>query len=100
MGFGAFFTWLMMLVRSRYAGFPLHPLGYLMCLAFPAKIFWFSIFIGWLAKSVVMRYGGIEAYRRLIPAFLGLVVGEVSMILFWLVVDGWLGRTGHQLMPG
>ena len=89
----------MMLARSRFMAFPFHPIGYLMCVTFPAKMLWFSVFLGWLCKVVITRFGGADAYRRMIPAFLGLALGDVAMILFWLLIDGWFGRTGHQLMP-
>jgi hypothetical protein len=34
------------------------------------------------------------------PLFLGLGLGDVMSIVFWLAVDGWQGRVGHQLLPG
>jgi hypothetical protein len=43
---------------------------------------------------------GTDTYRKLIPAFLGLAVGDVTMIVFWLIVDGFTGRTGHSLGVG
>lgn len=33
------------------------------------------------------------------PAFLELSLGDVTMMLFWLAVDGLNGRVGHLLMP-
>jgi hypothetical protein len=98
--FGAALTWGMMLMRSRFAWFPLHPIGYLMCQTFPGYTFWFSIFLGWLAKAIITRYGGTDSYRKTTPFFLGLAFGDVAMILFWLAIDGWQGRAGHQLLPG
>jgi hypothetical protein len=100
LSFGGLITYGLMWARTRFAGFPLHPIGYVMCLSYPMYMFWFSIFLGWLCKGLVMRFGGIDTYRKLTPAFLGLVLGDVSMMLFWLAIDGWQGRTGHQLMPG
>jgi hypothetical protein len=47
-----------------------------------------------------MRFGGSSLYRQVQPLFLGLVMGDVVMMLIWLVIDGWFGRVGHQLMPG
>jgi hypothetical protein len=96
---GIALTWGMMVARSRFAWFPFHPVGYLMCLTFSAHMFWFSIFLGWLAKGLLTRYGGVDTYRKMTPAFLGLALGDVTMILFWLAIDGWQGRTGHLLMP-
>ncbi len=97
--FGGFLTFAMMLARSRFAWFPFHPVGYLMCLTYAATMFWFSIFIGWGCKRLITKFGGHETYRNLIPMFLGLALGDVSMILFWLVIDGWQGRVNHHLMP-
>jgi hypothetical protein len=98
--FGGALTYAMMLARSRFLFFPLQPLGYLVCLVFPAEQFWTSIFLGWAAKSVIGRFGGTDTVRRTTPLFLGLILGDVMMMLFWLVVDAFAGRTGHLLMPG
>ena len=88
------------LLRARFAWWPFHPLGYLMATSYPAHAFWFSIFLGWLAKTLISRYGGSDSARRVLPFFLGLALGDVIMMLFWIGVDGFFGRTGHQLMPG
>ena len=88
------------LMRARFAWFPFHPLGYLMATSYPVHAFWFSIFLGWLAKTLIGRYGGSDSARRVLPFFLGLALGDVMMMLFWIGVDGYFGRTGHQLMPG
>jgi hypothetical protein len=86
--------------RAHLLWFPLHPLGILMSLSYPMGRLWFSIFLGWACKVLVMKFGGVETYRRLIPLCLGLIVGEVVMILLWLLVDGWQGRSAHQLFAG
>ena len=97
---GAILTYGMMLARSRFAWFPLHPIGYLMALTYPAATFWASIFLGWLAKVLITKFGGNDSYRKGIPLFLGLALGDVAMIIFWLIIDGWQGRTAHLLLPG
>ncbi|RYX82504.1 hypothetical protein EON83_18895 [bacterium] len=96
---GVLLTLGMTAARARFAWFPFHPIGYLISLNFATQMFWFSIFLGWAAKCLITRFGGHESYRKTMPFFLGLVLGDVSMMLFWLIVDGWFGRTGHQLMP-
>lgn len=100
LGLGIFFTYGMMLARSYIPGFPLHPLGFLVSLSYPMHSFWFSIFLGWLCKVGITRFGGLDAYRKMIAAFLGLALGDVASMLFWLIIDGWQGRTQHLLMPG
>ena len=97
---GGLVTFGMIVARSRLLWFPLHPIGYLMCLSYPMYTLWFSIFLGWLCKVLISRFGGTDTYRKLIPAFLGLALGDVAMMLFWLMIDGFFGRVSHQLMPG
>jgi hypothetical protein len=98
-GVGGLMTWGMMVARSRFLWFPLHPIGLLMFLPFAMNALWVSIFLGWLFKTVIQRFGGSDSYRKLVPAFLGLVLGSICMIVFWVIVDAWQGRTGHSLLP-
>ncbi|HEX9997256.1 MAG TPA: DUF6785 family protein [Abditibacterium sp.] len=97
LGIGALITYGLIMARSYYPGLPLHPLGYLVCLTNVIPGQWLSIFIGWMLKTTITRFMGNESYRKMIPAFLGLALGDVAMIVFWLIVDGFTGRTGHSL---
>jgi hypothetical protein len=99
LGCGVLLTSSLMFMRSRFVGFPLHPLGYLVSLTFGMDVLWVSIFIGWLCKALVLRFGGNEAYKRTAPIFMGMVLGDITMMLFWLCIDGWQGQMNHQLMP-
>ncbi len=96
---GAFMTWGMMAARSRFLWFPLHPIGLLMCVPFAMYTMWVSIMIGWLAKTMISRYGGTDTYRKLVPGFLGLALGDIVMVVFWVIIDAWQGRTNHSLLP-
>ncbi|RYG64419.1 hypothetical protein EON80_19260 [bacterium] len=97
--FGSILTFLMMIARARLSWFPFHPAGYLMSLTWPAQALWSSIFLGWLVKSLILRFGGPDTYRRATPFFLGIVLGDVASIFLWVAIDGWQGRTLHLLMP-
>lgn len=97
---GCAITFGLMFMRSRFMWFTLHPIGYLMTLTWSIDQLWSSIFIGWACKILITKYGGSSGYRAAIPLFLGLGLGDVVSIVFWLAVDGWQGRVGHQLMPG
>ena len=46
---------------------------------------WVSIFLGWLAKILILRYGGVRLYRAARPVFLGLIVGEVLAAAYWII---------------
>jgi hypothetical protein len=97
---GALITYGLIVARSFYPWFPFHPLGYLVCLTNVIPSQWLSIFIGWGLKTGISRFMGHETYRKLVPAFLGLALGDVAVMIFWLVVDGFTGRTGHSLTLG
>jgi hypothetical protein len=60
---------------------------------------WLSILLGWLCKVTITRFGGTDTYRKLIPLFLGLALGDIVMIVAWIAIDAWQGRTGHALLP-
>jgi hypothetical protein len=97
--FGAAMVFSLAFLRSRFLWFPLHPTGYVMGLSWAMHNLWTSAFLGWLFKSLITRFGGHDSYRRAVPFFLGLALGDVAMMLFWLLIDGWQGRTGHILIP-
>ncbi len=96
--FGAVLTYGLLLARSFFPWFPFHPIGLLPALTFPMYVMWFSIFVGWMCKVVILRFGGIDTYRKVTPLFLGLILGDVSQVFFWLVVDAFTGRTQHGLL--
>jgi hypothetical protein len=74
-------------LRMLFAWWPLHPVGYLVMYAYPVQRIWLSLFIGWLLKALLVRFGGASMIRSAKPAFLGLVFGEVGAAAFWLVVS-------------
>jgi hypothetical protein len=71
-------------VRSRYFWCPLHPAGYVIGIA-PGTTdnLWFPLLIAIVIKAVLLRSVGFRAYRRAIPFFIGLALGEALMAGFW-----------------
>lgn len=94
---GGAFCWLMMFLRQRYVGWPLHPIGYAMGSTLPMYQLWFPIMVGWMIKSLILRYGGRQAYVRFRPIFLGLIVGEFGIAGIWMIVERLLGLPGHMI---
>ncbi len=99
-GAGGGFTLLLFHLRQRFTWFPVHPVGYIMMQTYPMKVLWFSTFIGWALKSVIMRYGSAKGLLALLPLFLGVAFGDIFMMVVWLIVDAITGTHGHYLMPG
>jgi len=87
---------LLSLYRAIY-WWPIHPLGYLMGASWPMVNYWFSVFVGWALKILVLRYGGARFYRRCLPAALGLILGELFAGGLWVVVDFIIGMHDHEI---
>lgn len=93
-GVTVFLVWM----SRTFLWWPFHPIGYVMGVSWPMLQFWFPILIAWVIKVFVLRFGGIKIYRKLLPGFLGLVLGEFVSIGIWSLVDFFTGVTGHQVM--
>ena len=83
---GAVLTTLLSFLRLRFTWWPLHPIGFLIVGTFPSQHLWFSIFVGWLLKITIVRFGGARFYTACKPFFVGLIVGEGVAAGFWLIV--------------
>jgi hypothetical protein len=69
------------------AWWPLHPAGLAISQINTVVIDWFSIFLAWLIKVVILRYGGAKTYRGSLPFFLGLIAGSCAGISLSFVVS-------------
>jgi len=65
----------LILLRTFFLRFPLHPLGYAMVTSYGYPL-WGPFLLVWIAKTLILRIGGMRLYRRLIPLFLGIVIGH------------------------
>ena len=73
LGFGL--TVGMVALRSVFLRFPLHPLGFAMVTSYGFHL-WAPFMAVWACKLVIVKLGGARLYRRLIPLFLGIVLGH------------------------
>ncbi len=82
---GAVWVVLTMHLRSTLFWFP-HPIGYIMLINPLMSSLWFSFFIGWVIKKIVVRYGGKASFDRVRQVMLGLVMGELLVIFLCAVL--------------
>ncbi len=97
---GMAFTSLLILCQNRIPGFPIHPLGIALADSLVIRRIWLSLFLGWAIKRFVLRYLGLALYYALLPAFIGLVVGELLTATIWLGIDHLFQKRGHDVFPG
>ena len=58
---------------------------------------WFSVFIAWAIKKVILSFGGAALYQSSQTFFLGLILGEVLCTGLWIVIDYFTGKTGNTI---
>jgi hypothetical protein len=76
MSVGAVAMSLLTALRLRFAGWPLHPVGLAVVSSFTMYAVYGGFFVAWLAKVVLLRWGGYHVYRAATPFFIGLAVGH------------------------
>lgn len=89
-------TWLLMVARVQFPNWPLHPVGYAISGSWSMNCLWLPIFIAWLAKLSITRYGGHRAFVKAIPFALGLVLGEFIIGSIWTILGIALGISTYS----
>ncbi len=99
--FGLLLVGTAMVGRVLFVAWPFHPIGLVLMGSWPLQVFWFSIFIGWGTKMLLLHYGGAAAFKRARPFFIGLLIGEILSAGGWMFVG--LITNGHiryTFLPG
>jgi hypothetical protein len=96
MGFGFLCTLLLIATRANFFGFPFHPIGYAISGSWSMNLVWLPLFIAWVAKLAVLRYGGLPLYRTVLPFFLGLILGDVTMGTLWSLIGLAIGTPTYN----
>jgi len=74
------------LLRLRFWWWPLHPVGYLLTTSYGMIFLLFPFLIAWVAKVLVVRYGGLRLYRQTVPLAVGLIIGDLLNVAIWSLV--------------
>ncbi len=96
-GAGALLMGVLMFVRYRFLWWPFHPLGFAVGSVTWIDHLWFSIFLVWLVKALMLKYGGVRLFRQGRPFFLGLILGQYSAAALWFLIDLVTGHTGNSV---
>ncbi len=80
---GLVFSLLLGAMRMRFTWWAWHPVGYATSTSWSMDRLWFCLFLGWLIKALIVRYGGAQLYRKALPFFVGLVMGEFTVGSLW-----------------
>lgn len=94
-------TSLLIKARTLFLWWPLHPSGFALAHAGAAMQWvWTATLFGWLAKALLLRYGGIQAFKAGIPFFLGLILGDIVIACLWSLLGVFLDTQMYMFFPG
>jgi len=94
---GAVLMGILMVMRYRFLWWPLHPIGFTIGSVWLIDQLWLSIFLVWLLKTLILKYGGVRLFRQTRPFFLGLILGQYSAAGFWFIIDLITKHTGNRV---
>ncbi|MFQ6099323.1 MAG: DUF6784 domain-containing protein, partial [Armatimonadota bacterium] len=94
---GAAIMMFLQAMRMRFAWWPFHPVGFAIGGVWIMDQMWFTCFLSWLAKAVILRYGSMKTFRAARPFFLGLILGQFTCNAVWLFIDHFTGHTDNRI---
>ncbi len=86
-------------VHRQVLWWNLSPLGFVMSSTATMRSQWFSLFAGWLVRTVILRLKGLQGYQGLRPFFIGFVWGELVANALWVGIDALLGGRNLTIFP-
>lgn len=90
-----FLTWM----RTRYVWWVFHPAGYAVSGSWSMALFAPSILVGWLAKALILHYGGMAAFAPASNFFFGLILGEFTAGTGWGLAGILMNRRMYNFLP-
>jgi hypothetical protein len=101
MGLGFLIAAALIKGRASFFWWPFHPAGFAMAHAgYTMPWVWFPTLLGWGAKALLLRYGGMKVYRLCIPFFVGLVLGDIVVACLWSLIGVLLDADMYMFFPG
>lgn len=92
--YGGILMFFLTYIKNRFIWWPISPIGLAIGLPLPIFFNWFPIFIAWILKILIMKYGGVKFYQRSKTFFCGMVLGSFftggiwNLIGFFMRVPG------------
>ena len=82
-GVGFSFALFLQAMRIRFPWWPFHPLGYAVTSSWEINLVWMPLLIAWVLKLIILRYTGLPGFRRSLPFFFGLMLGQFVIGSLW-----------------
>ncbi|MBI5091456.1 MAG: hypothetical protein HZB26_03330 [Candidatus Hydrogenedentes bacterium] len=86
-------------LRMNLTWWPFHPVGYAVSGSWSMEQLWVCIFVAWLIKVLMMKYGGVKAYKPAVPFFVGLIMGDFIVGACWNLYGVIMERQVYHFWP-
>ena len=98
MGVGFLITSALMALKMRFLWWPFHPIGYVLGISGGEMVYiWVPVLIGWLVKTILLRFGGLGMYRKGIPFFAGLILGDYTVGCLLSLLNAATGQMTYNM---
>ena len=99
-GIGLLFSLFLMLMRMKFFWFPFHPAAYAaVCGSWAVNYIWFTLFVAWGLKLILLKYGGRNVHRKAMPFFLGLILGQFTVGSLWTILGMMFNIPTYGIWP-
>lgn len=96
-GFFVYFG--LMLVRTMWVSWPLHPAGFALSTTWYMAHMWFPMLVAWLSKAVVNRYVGYKATRTIRAVAFGLILSDIVTGTLWILYGLFTNTRTYSFWP-
>ncbi|MCD6505322.1 hypothetical protein J7M22_01735 [Candidatus Poribacteria bacterium] len=96
---GFLFSVILMILRSRFFWWPLHPLGFVISSDWGMRYLWSCMLISSTVKWLVLRFGGRKASHRLYSFAIGLILGDFTVGGIWSLLGVAIGKPMYNFWP-
>lgn len=86
MGIGFAIASALMLIRTNFQSWPFHALGFSISGGWSMMWAWLSLFVAWVLKTCVLRYGGLKGFRDSLPLCFGIILGDFVIGGIWTLL--------------
>jgi len=97
---GLFVSFFLMFMRLKFLWWPLHPAAYAVVSgSWAINHIWFSLWLAWVAKLLLLKYGGLSIHRKAIPFFFGLILGQFVVGSIWTILGALFNIPTYGIWP-
>ncbi|MGD2173819.1 MAG: hypothetical protein PVJ27_00305 [Candidatus Brocadiaceae bacterium] len=96
-GGGALLMGLLIVAQRSFFWWPIHPVGMLVVSSHMVRFFWFSVFLAWLVKAFIVKFGGYGAFRVARRFMIGMVMGFFLGGGSWAIIDTLFEKVGNAV---